>query len=71
MLIQGEIVARAFDKFFNYGERGINISPSGKIKNVYEKIDGNLGVLYRDNGKYKISTREEWTRILRYGQPNF
>lgn len=53
----GEIVARAFDKFFNYGERGINISPSGKIKNVYEKIDGNLGVLYRDNGKYKISTR--------------
>lgn len=53
----GEIVARPFDKFFNYGENGISFGPTGKIVNVYEKIDGNLGILYRDNGLYKISTR--------------
>ena len=53
----GEIVGRAFDKFFNYGEYGIEFKPVGKIKNVYEKVDGNIGVLYRDGDIYKISTR--------------
>lgn len=36
----GEVVGRSFDKFFNYGEYGVPFLPSGKIKNVYEKIDG-------------------------------
>jgi RNA ligase len=53
----GEVVARSFDKFFNYGEYGVTTSPVGKIKNVYEKVDGNLGVLYRLDGGYRISTR--------------
>lgn len=51
----GEIVARGFDKFFNAGERGLY--PTGYIVTVTEKIDGSLGLLYRDNGEYKIATR--------------
>lgn len=55
--VTGEVVGRSFDKFFNYGEYGVPFSPSGKIKNVYEKIDGKLGVLIRNNSNYEITTR--------------
>jgi RNA ligase len=51
----GEIVARPFDKFFNWLEHGEKAS--GHIVNVTEKIDGSLGILYRDDSKYKIATR--------------
>lgn len=53
--ITGEIVARPFDKFFNWGENG-RIT-GAKITNVYEKIDGSLGIHYRDNKKILVSTR--------------
>lgn len=51
----GEIVARPFDKFFNWGEN--NRFSDTPIKMVTEKMDGSLGILYRDNGCYRISTR--------------
>lgn len=51
----GEIVARPFDKFFNWGD-GDRYSDS-PIKSITEKIDGSLGILYRENGEYKIATR--------------
>lgn len=51
----GEIVARPFDKFFNWGADG-RVTTSA-IKFVTEKIDGSLGILYRQDGQYKISTR--------------
>src|SRR5574341_788354 len=50
-----EIVARPFNKFFNYGEGGR--FPKGHIVTITEKIDGSLGILYRDNGEYRIATR--------------
>ena len=50
----GEIVARPFDKFFNWGEG--DRTTNAKIVSVTEKMDGSLGILYRDNG-YKIATR--------------
>lgn len=50
----GEIVARPFDKFFNWLERGYKAY--GYIVNVTEKIDGSLGILYWDKG-YKVATR--------------
>lgn len=53
--ITGEIVARPFEKFFNFGERGRY--PKGHIKNVFEKVDGSLGIAYRHNGQMKIATR--------------
>jgi RNA ligase len=51
----GEIVARSFDKFFNWGERGI--FTTAPIVNITEKLDGSLGILYRKNGEYRIATR--------------
>lgn len=51
----GEIVARSFDKFFNWGERGRK--GSGYMLNITEKMDGSLGILYKRNGEYKIATR--------------
>lgn len=51
----GEIVARSFDKFFNWGE-GDRFSTS-KIRTVTEKMDGSLGILYRESSKFRIATR--------------
>ncbi len=51
----GEVVARPFDKFFNWGE-GKRFS-SSPVKTVTEKMDGSLGILYRENGDYRIATR--------------
>lgn len=51
----GEVVARPFDKFFNWGEN--NCFSDAPIKLVTEKMDGSLGILYRDNGCYRIATR--------------
>lgn len=50
----GEIVARGFDKFFNWGEGG-RVS-SAPVEYVTEKADGSLGILYRADG-YRVTTR--------------
>lgn len=51
----GEIAARAFDKFYNWLQGGEK--SSGHIVSITEKMDGSLGILYRVNGAYRISTR--------------
>ncbi len=69
--VTGEIVARAFDKFYNWMQGGQKAD--GRIVSVTEKMDGSLGILYRAQGEYKISTRgsfhsdqAEWaTKFLR------
>jgi RNA ligase len=53
-----EVVARPFDKFFNFGEFGKY--PTGHLVSVTDKVDGSLGILYRDNG-YIIATRGSFT----------
>jgi RNA ligase len=53
--LTGEIVARPFDKFFNWLEDG-RVSEE-RIASVTDKVDGSLGILYRNNGEYKITTR--------------
>lgn len=66
----GEIVARPFDKFFNWFENGRKAS--GHIVTVTEKMDGSLGILYRIENGYRVATRgafhsqqAEWaTRFL-------
>lgn len=50
----GEVIARPFDKFFNWGEN--NRTTDANIKVITEKMDGSLGILYRDCG-FKITTR--------------
>lgn len=56
----GEIVARPFSKFFNYGQdvKGITDFPrNGKLE-VMEKADGSLGVMYQQpDGKTAIATK--------------
>lgn len=51
----GEVVARPFDRFFNWLEGGR--CSAGHIVTVTEKVDGSLGILYRHDDGYKIATR--------------
>jgi RNA ligase len=56
----GECVAWAFPKFFNLGENAESQPEKFPWEGPYEvmeKLDGWLGVLYRDEGKFKVSTR--------------
>jgi RNA ligase len=57
----GEIVARPFDKFFNWLEKGR--CTTAPIVSVTEKLDGSLGILYRRSG-YRIATRGSLTGEL-------
>lgn len=53
---QFEIIARPFPKFFNLGETDNQIIPDESFE-VYEKMDGSLGILYFLEGKPYIATR--------------
>lgn len=58
----GEVLARPFPKFFNYGEhvtKGWAIPAGTPI--VSEKLDGSLGILYQLGGKPWIATRGSFT----------
>jgi RNA ligase len=60
----GRLVARAFPKFFNFGEL-----PSSKSRNllkktkftVNEKMDGSLGIVYFYKGEWRVNTRGSFT----------
>jgi RNA ligase len=56
----GEVVARPFSKFFNMGEREETMErnlPWTEDYLVFEKMDGWLGILYRDKSEYCVATR--------------
>ena len=55
----GNVVARPFDKFWNWGEGG-RMTSAG-IRSVTQKVDGSLGILYRQDGQLKIATRGSFT----------
>ena len=60
----GKVVARAFPKFFNFGEL-----PTEKQKQIlnsrdftaYEKMDGSLGIIYYYDGEWRVNTRGSFT----------
>lgn len=54
--LTGEVVARPFDKFWNYGERG-DFHEGKTVTDVREKMDGSLGILYLHRGQFRIATR--------------
>lgn len=59
--VDGNIVARPFQKFFNYGETDQYDSlPSGDPV-VSEKMDGSLGIIYSYNGVPRVATRGSFT----------
>ena len=54
----GEVIARPFDKFWNWNERGR--TTDARLVSVTEKMDGSLGILYRIGHpyyQYAIATR--------------
>lgn len=53
----GEVIAKPFDKFWNLFQDGLRPHYSYNLIALMEKLDGSLGILYRKNGEYKISTR--------------
>lgn len=57
----GNIVARPFPKFFNYGEMDQygSLPPGDPI--VAEKMDGSLGIIYTYDGRTAVATRGSFT----------
>lgn len=57
--LDGEVRARPFRKFFNYGEQG----GKGPLEpfEVYEKLDGCLAITYWINGRPYLATRGSFT----------
>jgi RNA ligase len=56
----GECVAWPFPKFFNLGENQESLPenfPWDQPYEMYEKMDGWLGVLYRQEGRFKVASR--------------
>jgi len=53
---EGQIIARPFPKFFNLGEMEDQVIPTLPFE-VYEKMDGSLGITYRVDGEVYIATR--------------
>lgn len=54
------VIARPFQKFFNLGEHENQRIPNEAFE-VYEKMDGSLGILYWHNNKPFIATRGSFT----------
>lgn len=52
----GLIAARPFPKFFNYGEPDAPPVPDEPY-DIYDKVDGSLGILYRKDNEWAIATR--------------
>lgn len=60
---EGEIIARPFKKFFNY-EEYLSVSCEtipNELFEVYEKMDGSLGILFHYKGSWILATRGSFT----------
>lgn len=54
----GEVLARPFTKFFNYGQAGAPALNLEWPASVTDKLDGSLGILYPlPDGRYAVATR--------------
>lgn len=62
---EGNVVAKPFDKFFNYEELVGNKWVESKIPNepfeVFEKMDGSLGILFNYNNEWILATKGSFT----------
>jgi RNA ligase len=57
---KGNIVARPFKKFFNYEECTLGQIPNETF-DVFEKLDGSLGILFNYKGDWIMATRGSFT----------
>ena len=58
----GKVVARPFPKFFNLGEMEDQVIPATAFE-VYEKMDGSLGISYWNGSDFEIATRGSFTSV--------
>jgi RNA ligase len=57
---QGNVIAKSFDKFFNLEEHIPTEIPNEEFE-VYEKLDGSLGILFWYQGKWIIASKGSFT----------
>jgi len=54
-LDRGALVATPFPKFFNYGERNLDL-PDEPFQ-AFEKLDGSLGIVFFHDGRWQVTTK--------------
>lgn len=54
---EGNIIARAFEKFFNIEEIPVENIPTDVEFDVFEKVDGSLGILFYYNCEWILASR--------------
>ena len=63
--LEGNVIAKPFPKFFNYEEHTAENSKLPPIPNesfeVYEKMDGSLGIFFYYGGEWHMATRGSFT----------
>jgi RNA ligase len=57
---EGNVIAKPFPKFFNYEEHTADKIPNESFE-VYEKMDGSLGIIFHYEGEWLIATRGSFT----------
>jgi hypothetical protein len=57
---KGNVIAKPFPKFFNYEEHKPEDIPNESFE-VYEKMDGSLGIIFHYEGEWHIATRGSFT----------
>jgi len=57
---EGNVIAKPFPKFFNYEEHTAEEIPN-ELFEVYEKMDGSLGICFYYNNEWHIATRGSFT----------
>ena len=57
---EGNVVAKPFPKFFNYEEHKPEDIPNENFE-VYEKMDGSLGIFFYYGGEWHMATRGSFT----------
>ena len=57
---EGNVVAKGFDKFFNIEEHKPEEIPNEPFE-VFEKLDGSLGILFWYQGKWILATKGSFT----------
>ena len=67
---QGNVMARPFSKFFNLAEHQPEEIPNDNFE-VFEKMDGSLGILYWNNNRPYIATRGSFSSEQAIWATNF
>jgi RNA ligase len=57
---EGNVIAKPFPKFFNYEEHKPEDIPNESFE-VYEKMDGSLGIFFYYEGEFHMATRGSFT----------